>query len=180
MPVPTKPAFIHSGSWDEETRQHEAMAWMEKYTYAVDAKAWNSEPFSNWFTPDSVLQKSTGEVVTGGEAAWKSLREEVYAPFAAHYHDAQFLVTWETETGWEMFGVAALHWNLAVPGDGGAKVKDAKGNEWDGVGPAAFNFHYRKTGEGIRLSKTAIYADPTAAVVAMLKRGMLKPEDMMK
>jgi hypothetical protein len=32
MSVPTRPAFIHVGTWDDETRKHPAMKWMEDYT----------------------------------------------------------------------------------------------------------------------------------------------------
>lgn len=81
-----------------------------------------------------------------------------------------------------MLGVATLYWNLHVSAkDGGAKVKSTNGKEWDGAGPAAYSFHYVKQGDGgIRLSKTAIYANPTAAMVTMMKRGMMKPEDLVK
>nr|GFD60684.1 hypothetical protein [Tanacetum cinerariifolium] len=74
------------------------------------------------------------------------------------------------------------YWTLAVPGkqESGDKVKDAEGNEWDGAMPAAFNFKYRKDGDGIRMSQTEIAADPSATIVGMLKRGMMKPEDLMK
>ena len=81
-----------------------------------------------------------------------------------------------------MMGYATLYWNLAVPGktESGGGVKDDQGNVWDGAGPAAFNFRYRKVNGGIRLSKTEIAADPTAVVVGMLKRGVMKPEDLLK
>ena len=64
--------------------------------------------------------------------------------------------------------------------DSSSKVKDKEGNEWDGANPAAFNFAYRKVDGGIRLAKTEIAADPTATVVEMLKRGMMKAEDLLK
>lgn len=91
----------------------------------------------------------------------------------------QFIVVWERENGWEMLGVATLYWNLPVPGEG-AKVKGAKGKLWDGAGPAAFDFWYRKTDAGIRLEKEAIYADSSVAVKEMVKRGMVKAEDVTK
>jgi hypothetical protein len=152
----------------------------EVYTNAVDRKVWDTDPSSNWLTSNHILHKSTGETVSGGDASWKSLREEIYAPFSQHLHDPQLLVAWETDGGWEMLGVATLYWNLVAPGEG-AKTKDSAGKAWDGAGPAAFAFRYENQGDGgIRLSKTAIYGDPTAAMVGMLKRGMLKPEDLMK
>ncbi|KAF2678184.1 hypothetical protein K458DRAFT_409155 [Lentithecium fluviatile CBS 122367] len=178
MSFPTKPAFIHYGTWDDESRAHECMKWMEQYTHAADRKAWDTEPSSNWFTSDCALYKPTGEVISGGDAAWNAIKE-VYAPFSEHLHIPQFIVVWERENGWEMLGVATLYWNLPVPGEGG-KVKDVKGKEWDGAGPAAFDFWYRKTDAGIRLEKEAIYADSSAAVKEMVKRGMVKAEDVMK
>jgi hypothetical protein len=156
------------------------MKWMETYTNAVDSDVWGKEPSSNWLTSDHVLHKSNGETVSGGEASWTALRDDVYAPFAQHLHDPQFLVAWETEDGWEMLGVATLYWTLAAPGQG-SSIKDNTGKEWDGSGSAAFSFQYVKQSDGgIKLSKTAIYADPTASVVMMLKRGMMKPEDLLK
>ncbi|ORY19303.1 hypothetical protein BCR34DRAFT_210604 [Clohesyomyces aquaticus] len=178
MSYPTKPAFIHYGSFDEEIRAHPCMNWMEQYTLAADRKAWDTEPYSNWFTEDCALHKSTGEVVCGGDAAWKAIKE-VYAPFSEHQHIPQFIAVWERENGWEMLGVATLYWSLPVPGEG-VKVKDDNGKEWDGAGPAAFDFWYRKTNAGIRLEKEAIYVDSSVAVKEMVKRGMLKAEDIVK
>ena len=76
--------------------------------------------------------------------------------------------------------MATLYWNLVAPGEG-AKVKGRDGKEWDGATPAAFNFRYVKQSDGgIRLGKSVTFGDPTSAVVMMLKRGMMKPEDLMK
>lgn len=77
-----------------------------------------------------------------------------------------------------MFGVAHLWWTLAAPGDS-AKVKDASGKEWDGVTPGAFKFDYVKEGGSIKLVRTEIFSDPSQAMVYMLKRGMIKPEDLL-
>lgn len=116
--------------------------------------------------------------MSGGFASWAALSKEVYAPFSSHLHDPYFAVTWENDNGWEMIGAANLYWNLAAPGDG-AKVKDSQGKEWDGKGPAAFKFRYVKQADGgIKMGSTEIFADPTAAVVTMLKRGMMSPEDL--
>ncbi|KAF2132492.1 hypothetical protein P153DRAFT_393472 [Dothidotthia symphoricarpi CBS 119687] len=180
MSFPTKQAFVHYGGWDDETRTHECVKWMEEYTNAIDAKAWDKEPYSNWLAADHKLIKSTGEAVSGGDASWSSLSKEIYAPLSEHLHEPQFLVIWEVKDGWEMIGVATLYWNIVAPSHG-AGVKDRLGKEWNGAGPAAFKFHYVKQSDGgIKLAGTAIFADPTAAVVAMLKGGMMKPEDLLK
>lgn len=102
---------------------------------------------------------------------------EIYAPFESHVHDPSFLVSWKTEKGWDMFGVAQLWWNLQVPGE--QKIKGFGGKEWDGCTPSAFYFKYVKVGEdGFELARTEIYGDPSAALIQMIKRGMLKPEQL--
>lgn len=198
MSFATKPAFVHYGSWDDETRKHPAMKWMyalpfpvrpsshlthprEQYTYKIDAKAVD-EVKKDWMADDHFLIRSTGQKDTGAQASLDALFKEIYAPFSKHAHVPTHLVCYEVDDGWEMMGLATVYWNLAVPGkqESGEKVKDKQGNEWDGAMPGGFNFHYRKEGGGIRVTKTEIAADPTAAVVGMLKRGMLKPEDLMK
>ncbi|KAH8712063.1 hypothetical protein GQ44DRAFT_762831 [Phaeosphaeriaceae sp. PMI808] len=153
---------------------------LEDYTKAVDSEdLWEKESFTDRLTSGHVLHKSTGVSVPGGEASWATIRDEIYAPFAKHLNDPQFLVVWEIENGWEILGVATLYWNLVAPGEG-PKTKDLAGREWDGAGLTACSFRYvsQKDG-GFKFSKTAIYADPSA-MVTMLKRGMMKPEDLLK
>lgn len=132
--------------------------------------------------PDHVLVRTTGQKHEGADASLNALYREIYAPFAKWCHVPYSLVAHEVDDGWEMLGFATLYWTLAVPGkqESGNKVKDAQGNEWDGSNPAAFKFHYRKKGDGMQLARTEIAADPTGAVVEMLKRGMMKPDDLMK
>lgn len=82
MSYPTQPVFIHQGTWDNETRAHPAMAFMEKYTvHIIDTRSWDT-PVTEWHASDFVFQKSTGQVVEGGDAAWKAV-QEVYGPFSA-------------------------------------------------------------------------------------------------
>jgi len=70
MSVPTVPTFIHTGTWDDQTRAHPAMAWMESYTRSVDNRSWTTgTPASEWHTAEFTLQKSDGTVIHGGEAA---------------------------------------------------------------------------------------------------------------
>lgn len=47
--------------------------------------------------------------------------------------------------------------------------------------PSAFRFSYNKGGkvDGMEMSKTTIFSDPSQPLVQMLKRGMLKPEQLM-
>ena len=82
MSYPTKSVFIHTGSWDDESRSHPAMKWMEDYTTnIIDTRAWDT-PTNKHHSSDFAVQKSTGQVVEGGDAAWKSIAE-IYAPFSA-------------------------------------------------------------------------------------------------
>ena len=84
MSYPTTGAFVHTGTWDETTRKHPAMKWMERYTRnVVDTRKFDTDesPTSLGHTSDWTLQKSTGEVVEGVDKAWAALKE-VYAPFS--------------------------------------------------------------------------------------------------
>lgn len=179
MSYPTQQAFIHVGPWDDETRSHPAMKWMEHYTTdIIDARKFDLATRESGLTDDWTLQKSTGEVIEGAEKAQAALKE-LYAPFSAHFHQPSYLVCWETERGWDMLGVANLWWTLVAPGKE-EKMKGPDGKEWDGVTPSAFRFKYAKGGkDGVELYKTEIFSDPSAAMVKMLQRGMLKPEQLM-
>jgi len=153
------------------------MKWMEHYTRnIVDARKFDDAKEAG-ITDDWTLQKSMGEVIKGGDQATAALKE-VYGPFSEHVHDPTLLVCWETEKGWDMLGVANLWWNLQAPGED--KIDGYGGKAWDGVSLSAFKFCYVKGGKhGIELARTEIYSDPSAAMVKMLQRGMLKPEQLM-
>ncbi|EMC94109.1 hypothetical protein BAUCODRAFT_36583 [Baudoinia panamericana UAMH 10762] len=177
----TKQAFVYSGSWSDETRAQPVLKFLEWYTTTIiDEKKFDLSPTDAGMTKDWVLQKSTGEVIEGADKAWPALKE-AYAPFKEHVHAPTFVVQWETENGWSMVGVANLWWKLQA--DGNDVIKGHGGKMWDGVTPGAFRFDFTKSEhghEGIALTRTEIYDDPTQAVVKMLQRGMLKPEQLMQ
>ncbi len=100
----------------------------------------------------------------------------MYGPFAKHKHDPTFLVTFESEDGWEMIGEASLYFNLH--GGSGDAVTDPQGEKWDGVGPGAFHFSYKKEESGIKLKWTKIRSDPSPALKLMLKAGHLNGEQL--
>ncbi|KAF1925030.1 uncharacterized protein M421DRAFT_8291 [Didymella exigua CBS 183.55] len=181
MSFSTKPAFVHYGTWDDETRSHPAMKWMEHYTNQFDAKAVDDVK-NNLLTHDHVLVRTTGQMDAGAQASVDALYKVLYAPFAKWAHIPQHVICYAVEDGWEMMGHATLYWTLAVPGkqESGANVRDQEGNEWDGANPAAFNFRYRMEGGEIRMCRMEIAADPSTVIVSMLKRGMMKAEDLMK
>ncbi|KAK5170611.1 uncharacterized protein LTR77_005200 [Saxophila tyrrhenica] len=177
MAYPTVQAFVHYGSWDDETRSHPAMKWMEDYTKSVvDSKAWQTDtsPLEH-HTPDFHLQRSNGTITQGAEAAWSALAE-IYGPFAAHKHDPEFLLTFDVEDGWRMIGVANVFFKFA--GSDGGAITDPQGEKWDGVSPAAFSFRYVKEGEGIKLKETKIFSDPSPALKLMLQDGALDGEHL--
>ncbi len=103
MSYPTQPAYIHTGDWDAETRSHPAMKFMENFTRnAFDKRSWTTgTPATEWHVPDYTLHKANGEVFHGAEKAWNEEIPGIYAPFAAHLHEPEFCVCWETEEGWD-------------------------------------------------------------------------------
>ncbi|KAF3009475.1 hypothetical protein E8E13_002758 [Curvularia kusanoi] len=181
MSFETRPAFVHYGTYDDHTRTHPAMKWFEEYTNVIDAKEFDKIK-NDYMDPDHLLVRNTGQEDKGAAASVAAIQNEIYAPFAKWSHVPFQLVAYETDEGWEMIGMATFYWTLAVPGkqESGSKVKDAQGNEWDGATPGGFGFKYKKVDGGIRLSKTQIMVDRVTAAVEMLKRGMMKPEDLMK
>ncbi|OCK75302.1 hypothetical protein K432DRAFT_362330 [Lepidopterella palustris CBS 459.81] len=183
MSFPTKPTFVYSGTWSAESRAHPAMKWMENYTInVIDAKKFDI-PATEYHVPSFTLQKSDGTIIEGAEKAWAS-NKETYAPFPAHMHEPQYLFCTETENGWQMMGRANLFVELpGQPGTGEKKVKSVSGKEWDAVMPSAFHFEYVKDKDGvdgIKLAKTEIFSDPFPALRLMLKRGVIKPENILQ
>jgi len=184
MSYPTKPCFVHYGGWDDETRKHPAMKWMEDYTInCIDARAF-SLPSSAWHTADYTLHKADGTTISGGEPAWAGIAA-TYAPFTANLHAPSFFVCFDlpSEEGWEMMGEAAVYVNLPNPEKKeGKKVKDEQGREWDAVTPGGFRFVYVKDPSaehhGIRLKSTRIFADSGPAMAVMLQRGLIKASDL--
>ena len=179
MSFKTQPAFVAHNGWDDETRKHPAMKWMENYTKNfIDKADWSKA--SDYHTDDFTLQKSSGEVVSGiKEATGPNGIPSVYAPFAGWYHAPSFAVTIETANGWQMMGQANVYANLhGQAASGEKKVKSEDGKEWDIVTPGAFLFEYVKDGSGVKLKSTKIYADSAPGMMTMVKRGLIKPSDL--
>jgi hypothetical protein len=181
MSFPTTTAFIHScKGWDETTRLHPAMKWFEKYALLFNSGQMFSKSSSEWHTENFSYHKSTGEIIEGGTKAFDALKE-TYAPFDGTNHEPNFLICWETKDGWEMLGQALLYGNLKAPGGSGKVHTDVTGQKWDVGVPSAFHFAYVKDSsgpEGIKLERTDIFSDSAPVLVEMLKRGMLKPEQL--
>ena len=99
-----------------------------------------------------------------------------YAPFAQHLHEPTFLVTWETEAGYEMMGIASLYFNLQGPAS--ETQTDRYGKKWHGVIQAAYRFYYTKDGDSFKMKQTTIFADLGPALKAMLQNKMIDGEGL--
>jgi len=178
MSYPRTQAFIHNGYWDEETRAHPAMKWMEAYTLDMESHTFDPK----WYTSDFSLHKADGRVFNGLEGALVGLRE-TYAPLPKHFHEPYYLSCIETQDGWEMLGQARAYAILpGKPAIDEVKVKDnIHGLEWDIALPAAFKFRYVKDTngpDGILMSRTELMSDSGPALKRLLKRGVLKWQDL--
>jgi hypothetical protein len=116
MSFPTQQAFIHNGDWNEETRKHPAMKWMERYTREqIDARAWASGADPNeWHTSDFTLQKSDGTRREGADKANDALGE-IYGPFTGQKHEPTFLVCWWVFT-YPMYEAGCIFANASTTG----------------------------------------------------------------
>ncbi|KAJ4344576.1 uncharacterized protein N0V89_012320 [Didymosphaeria variabile] len=178
MSVPTTPAFVHVGAWDDETRKHPAMKWMEEYTLNFNKRGdWDQEE-SDWLSSDFTLIKPDGKTSTGNAAAFAESKG-MYQYFTSEFHEPYFLVTWETNEGWEMLGQA--YFFAELPGNATAqekKAQDLAGREWDVKIPAAFHFVYVKqkdaSHDGIVLKRTEIMSDSLPAVQILMARGVIQ------
>jgi hypothetical protein len=157
------------------------MKWFEKYAILFNTGEMFNKNFSEWHAPDFSYHKSNGEIFEGGAEAFEAIKE-TYAPFDVTNHEPNFLGCWETEDGWEMLGQAYLYGNLKAPGGSGKAHTDSEGHKWDVGVPSSFHFAYVKDSsgpEGIKLKRTQVFSDSAPVLVEMLKKGMLKPEQLL-
>lgn len=181
MAYQTQPAYIVTCSgWEERIKEHPVFDWMSDHEVAFDFGAAKQEPYTNWFTSDFSFTDPAGNSFKG-EEAWAKLLE-TYAPLSAHFHEPFFGIVFENEKGYELLGCAKIFANLLVTGEG-EKRKDLQGREWDVEVPGAFHFTYIKeegAHKGLRLSEEKLFADGLPMVAALLKRGMVSGEDLVK
>jgi len=178
MSYPTQPAFIHWGTWDDETRKHPGMKWMEEYTLDFNKRADWAQDESDWLSADFTLVKQDGSTFSGNAPAFKESKA-MYALLTQELHEPYFLVCWDTKDGWEMIGQAYLFANCpgeATPQE--KKVKDLQGKEWDVKIPGAFHFVYvKKEGAphgGILMKRLEVMSDSMPVVQTLLARGVMK------
>jgi hypothetical protein len=177
--APTTPAFVHRGTWDETTRKHPAMKWMEAFNKDFDTHG----PSPKWYTADASFQKADGTEFHGREQVMVA-NKELYGSLTSYFHEPYFVTCNETEDGYEMLGQAKLFANLpGKPSAGERKVKDKSGKEWDMSIPGAFHFWYvndekAENGLGIAIKRTEIMSDGSVPMGIMLKRGLISAQDL--
>ncbi|KAK7184177.1 hypothetical protein DPSP01_001189 [Paraphaeosphaeria sporulosa] len=178
MSFPTTPAFVHAGTWDDETRKHPAMKWMENFTRTFNKREeWDKEE-SEWLSQDFTFVKPDGKSSTGNAVAFAESKN-MYQHFTSEFHEPYFIITWETKDGWEMIGQAHIFANLR--GNATAqekKVQDLSGRDWDIKIPGAFHFWYVKQDGaphgGILMKKKEVMSDSLPVVQILTTRGVLQ------
>lgn len=172
----TAPVFIHTGTWDDTTRNHPAMKWMEDYCIEFDKGTFQP----TWYTSGLLFHKANGEVVKGRDQAIAAMKQ-LYSPLTAHFHEPTYISCCETSNGWEMIAQATLFGNLSGnPAEGEEKKKDKSGREWDIAVPSGFHVHYVKGGDngGLLIDKAEIMSDSGVPMGIMLKRGLIGARDL--
>jgi len=181
MAYPTIPAYqIYAKDGEKMPREHPVFDFTVMHQEAFDDGSMKSGPYTAFHTDDFIFTKSDGTVLAPGEASWKGWLEG-YAPFVKHFHEARYACLYERNGGWEMVGFANIYGNLPVPGE--KTKKDSFGGQWDIVVPGAFLFVIVKdpTGpKGFKMKSMTVYGDGVPVVSEMIKRGMVKPEDLSK
>jgi hypothetical protein len=175
----SKPVYLNEDARGWQNTEHPVIAFMHDYEQAFDFGDMKKTGPARWVTDDYVFVHSSGKEFHGIQSAWEEGVLASYGPFAAHYHEPQRYVIWETDGGYKLIGVAKLYTNLPVPGEN--KCKDLEGREWDCVGNGAFEFEYVKDKSapmGMKLRVQAIYADPLGMMSEMVARKMATPDDL--
>ncbi|KIW91686.1 uncharacterized protein Z519_07654 [Cladophialophora bantiana CBS 173.52] len=181
----SKPAYIvHIDGSDKEQRfrEHPVLDFLFDHQEAFDHGDMKSGPYTRFHTDDFVFTKSDGTVFPPGEASWQGWLSG-YAPFTEHLHEPRYCNVYERDDGsWEMMGIAHIYGNFPVPG--GDKTKtDFSGRQWGVVVPGAMVFRCVKDPsgpKGFKVKSMTVYGDGTPVVAEMIKRGMIKPEDLAK
>ncbi|KAE8378486.1 hypothetical protein BDV26DRAFT_281017 [Aspergillus bertholletiae] len=182
MSFPTTPVFLSATKGWEQARIHPALAWMEKCANAWDSRESWSTPWSDWVTDDYLYIKPNGERRTGGAAAWEASKAD-YGAFRESHHEPTWVCVAEKDDGWEFVGEATLFIDLVKEGRE-KKVQDMDGRRWDLSVGSMFRFVFVKDWtakhDGIKIKSFQMYSDSGPVVVEMLKRGIMKTEDLLK
>lgn len=181
MSYKTIPAYqSYTNGMEDRLREHPVLDFLFHHQESFDYGNMKTEPYTAFHTDDYTFTKTDGTVLPPGEASWKGFLEG-YAPFTEHLHEARYCCVYERNGGWEMVGVAYIYGNLHVPGE---KAKtDLTGRKWDVAVPGAFIFNCVKDPagpKGFKVKSTTLFGDTAPVVGEMIKRGMVKPEDLLK
>ncbi len=177
----TTPAYLSQAKGAGRlSRELPVLDFLIDHQEAFDHGNMKNEPYIVIYTDDFVFTKSDGTVLPPGEATWRGWLEGC-AAFNERFHDARYACIYERNGGWEMLGFAHLYANFLVPG---AKTKkDSTGRLWDVYVPGSLVFTCVKdpavqSDLRSRVKTMTLYGDGTSLVGEMVKRGMLKPEDL--
>ncbi|RAL08538.1 uncharacterized protein BO97DRAFT_460634 [Aspergillus homomorphus CBS 101889] len=182
MTYPTTPVFITQTTGWDKARAHPAMAWMEKCTDAWDSRQSWSTPYTDWVTDDFTFVKPNGERCTGGEPAWDAMKLD-YAAFKLSHHEPSWVCVVDLEDGWEFIGEGKLYIDLPEEGKEEKTVYDLDGRPWDLGVESMFRFRFVKTesavNDGIRIRRFQFYSDSGPVLAEMLKREIVRPQDLL-
>ncbi|EPS40822.1 hypothetical protein H072_5271 [Dactylellina haptotyla CBS 200.50] len=181
MSYPTVPAYQAYASGSESLpNDHPVLAFLNSHQEAFDHGNMKNEPYTVFHTDDFTFTKTDGTVLPPGEESWKGWLAG-YAPFVEHLHKTRYACVYERNGEWEMFGFADICANLPVPGE---KTKtDSTGRKWDVMVPGAFKFtvvNDTTSEKGYKIKTMTVFGDGVPVVGEMMKRGMIKPEDLGK
>jgi hypothetical protein len=174
----SKPVYLNEDARGWQNKEHPVIDWMYDYEQAFDFGDMKQTGPAAWVTDDFVFVHPCGREFRGIAAAWEGTLS-TYAPFAAHYHEPQRYVIWETDSGYKLTGVAKMYVKLPAPGE--SKCKDLEGREWDCVADGAFEFEYVKDAsvpKGLKVKRQAIYSDPLGFMSEMVARKIATPDDL--
>lgn len=181
MSVKTIPTFIHNNDWDDTSRQHPAMAFMERYTNKFDeGLAAMEAELDVWHDDNFTYVASNGQTVQGIKPAFEALKQ-TYGPLEKYHHEPYYLNCYAAPGGkegdYEMIGLAKVY--VDIPGEkGGEGPKDLTGKQWEASLPGGFKFYYRRVGDGFKLAKTEIFSDSGPVVSLLLKKGVVTAKDL--
>ena len=157
------------------------MAFMEQYTNAIDQglESFGAE-LDKWHTPDWSYRAANGQQAKGTKDAF-ALLSQSYGALAQFHHEPYYLSCSPVgESGdFEMIGLAQVYVNLH--GEEVKNLKDDKGRDWEMSLPGAFKFHYKKDENGpggFRMQSTEVFSDSGPIVMALLKKGVMTPEQL--
>jgi len=173
MSFPTTPAFTtYAKGWDDGMLAHPMSRFIHAESQLFDAKQYDK--CEEFFAPEYVYTKSTGQVISGPDhAAFKQVIAD-YAMFAEYYHEPEFGVITETDNGYCLFGQAKMFVNLPVPGE--KKFEDLQGRKWECSAPGAFRVYVKRDAngpQGLRFVSMQTFADPTPILGEAIKRGII-------